>query len=85
MYGRIGNHPSLDTFKLNNGFTKFEIKRYYLPLSNKGKIAIKLGLHRSLKDNLPQYLTDKAIPVTNWVSRIKIKTKLMLKRAKVKV
>ena len=32
MYGRIGNHPSLDKFKENNGFTKFPITRYYIPL-----------------------------------------------------
>ena len=49
MYGRIGNHPSLDRFKESNGFTKFPITRYYVPITNRGKIAIRLGLHRDLK------------------------------------
>ena len=50
MYGRIGNHPSLDKFKKNNGFNRFSLTRYYLPLSLKGKIAIKMRLHRNSKD-----------------------------------
>ena len=80
MYGRIGNHPSLDTFKINNGFKKFDIKRYYLALSNKGKLIIKLGLHRSFKDSLPEFLNKKLIPVANWVSRSKVKVKMRLKK-----
>jgi hypothetical protein len=71
MYGRIGNHPSLDKFKQNNGFTRFPLTRYYMPLTRKGKIATKLGLHRELKDALPQSMKDKFIPVYNWISRTK--------------
>ena len=37
MYGRIGNHPSLDKFKESNGFIKFPITRYYVPITGKGK------------------------------------------------
>ena len=39
MYGRIGNHPSLDSFKDNNGFVKYPITRYYIPLTGKGRIG----------------------------------------------
>ena len=35
MYGRIGNHPSLDKFKESNGFVKFPITRYYVPHNKK--------------------------------------------------
>ncbi len=69
MYGRIGNHPSLDKFKESNGFTKFPFTRYYIPLTRKGKIAVKLGLHREMKDVLPQKLKYSLIPVYNWASR----------------
>ena len=55
MYGRIGNHPSLDRFKENNGFVKFPITRYYVPLTRKGKLAIRLGLHREFKDALAEF------------------------------
>ena len=30
MYGRIGNHPSLDRFKESNGFVSYQINRYYV-------------------------------------------------------
>jgi hypothetical protein len=80
MYGRIGNHPSLDRFKDNNGFVKFPIKRIYIPLSRKGRLAVKLGLHKDAKDALPEALKGFFIPLANWVSRTKIKVKMRLKR-----
>jgi hypothetical protein len=73
MYGRMGNHPSLDRFKQNNGFTRFSLTRYYVPLTAKGKIATKLGLHREVKDALPQRIRYSLIPIYNWISRIKTK------------
>ena len=78
MYGRIGNHPSLDKFKESNGFTKFPITRFYVPITSRGRLAIKLGLHRELKDALPQSLKDKLIPALNWVSRTKVRLKFKL-------
>jgi hypothetical protein len=80
MYGRIGNHPSLDRFKESNGFVKFQITRYYIPITEKGKIAMRLGLHRELKDALPQSLKDPLIPILNWISRTN--TRLKLRSAK---
>ena len=77
MYGRIGNHPSLDKFKENNGFVKYPVTRYYIPITSKGRVAIRLGLHQELKDALPQSIKDPLIPVFNWVSR----NKMRLKRA----
>ena len=75
MYGRIGNHPSLDTFKQNNGFIKFPICRYYIPVTKKGLIATRMGLHREVKDALPQRMKYSLIPIYNWVSRNKIRIK----------
>lgn len=75
MYGRIGNHPSLDRFKESNGFAKFLLTRYYVPLTGKGRIAMKLGLHRELKDSLPQPMKNQLIPLFNWVSRTKMRAK----------
>ena len=73
MYGRIGNHPSLDKFKENNGFVKFPITRYYIPVTGKGRMAIRLGLHRDFKDALPDAIKYPLIPLLNWVSRTKVK------------
>src|SRR4030042_6573348 len=73
MYGRIGNHPSLDNFKQNHGFTKYQLTRYFMPLTRKGKLAIRLGLHRDMKEALPQAIKYLLIPAYNWVSRAKVR------------
>jgi hypothetical protein len=75
MYGRIGNHPSLDKFKESNGFNKFSITRYYIPITRKGRVAIHLGLHREFKDAVPNFLKYPLIPVFNLISRTKMRLK----------
>ncbi len=79
MYGRIGNHPSLDRFKENNGFVKYSVTRYYIPLTAKGRWAIELGLHRELKDALPDSIKYSLLPAVNWVSRTKARVKLAIR------
>jgi hypothetical protein len=78
MYGRMGNHPSLDKFKQNNGFSRFHVTRYYVPITKKGRIAAKLGLHREIKDVLPQTVKYPLIPLYNWISRNKMRIRLRL-------
>jgi hypothetical protein len=76
MYGRMGkgsNHPSLDKFKENNGFVRQPLNRYYVVLSKKGELAVKLGFHQQIRDKLPESLKPKAISVYNFISRTKIK------------
>ncbi len=80
MYGRMGNHPSLDSFKENNGFYKCALTRYYVPITGKGRIATKLSLHKDAKDALPDFLKGPLVPVFNWVSRTKMELKLKLRR-----
>jgi hypothetical protein len=79
MYGRMGNHPSLDSFKQSNGFTKFSLTRYYIPLTKRGRLLTRLGMHKEMKDALPQAVKDRIIPVFNWVSRTKMKARLALR------
>ena len=78
IYGRMGNHPSLDKFKQSNGFSRFPITRYYVPITKKGRIAAKMGLHREIKDVLPQPVKYPLIPLYNWISRNKMRIKLRL-------
>ncbi len=80
MYGRIGNHPSLDNFKRNNGFRKFPLKRFYLPITRKGRIAIGIGLHRDIKDAMPDRAKFLLIPIYNWFSRNKIRFRRPFRR-----
>jgi hypothetical protein len=79
MYGRMGNHPSLDSFKQSNSFAKFSLTRYYVPLTKKGQIATALRLHRELKDALPQLIKNLLFPMFNWTSRTKMKVRHMLR------
>jgi len=45
---------SLGDFKRGNGFQKFDLPRYFVPLTSKGKLALKLGLHRGWKEAVPK-------------------------------
>jgi hypothetical protein len=79
MYGRMGNHPSLDDFKESNGFTKCTLTRYYVFTTGKGRLAAKFGLHKPAKDALPEFLKSLLVPVFNWVSRTKVQFKTKLR------
>jgi hypothetical protein len=52
VYGKKTN-SSLTEFKRRNGFEQIDLPRYFIPLTVKGKIAIKLKLHRGLLGVLP--------------------------------
>jgi hypothetical protein len=47
---------SLTEFKRRSGFEKLLFPRYYVPLTAKAHIVLKLGLHRGIKAILPQSL-----------------------------
>jgi hypothetical protein len=47
---------TLGDFKRNNGFQKFDLPRYFVPLTGKGKLALKLGLHRGWKEAVPKQI-----------------------------
>jgi hypothetical protein len=58
-YGRQGE-DSLSDFKRHNGFQKIELPRYYVPLTLKGEIALKLGLFHELSHYVPPSLMERA-------------------------
>jgi hypothetical protein len=45
---------SLTKFKQSNGFVRMDIPKYFVPLTMKGKIALQLGLHKSLMESIPE-------------------------------
>jgi hypothetical protein len=62
VYGSyVYNDPnsSLTEFKRRNGFEQMLLPRYYVPLTIKGMIALKLGLHHHLADRLPKPMLDR--------------------------
>ena len=46
----------LGGFKRSNGFERFDLPRYFVPLTPKGKLALKLGFHRGWKGAVPKNL-----------------------------
>lgn len=69
IYARMGNHPSLDRFKMSNGFVKFPLKRYFVPLTVRGAAAIRLRGHRPPQDVVPEAIKPALIPLYNFLSR----------------
>jgi hypothetical protein len=68
-YGKK-QRDSLSDFKERNGFQRVDVPRYYVPLTIKGRIALRLGLHRRLLDYVPEPLMEKFRDYrTSWYSR----------------
>jgi hypothetical protein len=53
VYGNKSNSPVTE-FKRRNGFQQVLLPRYYVPLTGKGRTALVMGLHRGLKELLPE-------------------------------
>ncbi|MGB6546642.1 MAG: hypothetical protein WBE97_13570 [Candidatus Acidiferrales bacterium] len=68
----VYNDPnsSLTEFKRRNGFEQFLLPRYYVPLTLKGKIALRLGLHRSLVKRIPKQVLSRLLKIrSSWYER----------------
>jgi len=57
---------SLTEFKKRSGFVQLLLPRYYLPLTLKGKIALKLGLHRGLANRIPEPLVHLLLAIRSF-------------------
>ena len=68
-YGNMGYNPGLDFFKKNNGFRRVAVSRYFVPLSSKGQLAIKLKLCQSIERSFSPTLTRALVPFYNSVNR----------------
>jgi hypothetical protein len=57
---------SLTKFKQNNGFVRMDVPRYFVPLTIKGEVCLRLGLHKRVAERLPEWLLA---PVRNLRTR----------------
>jgi len=57
QYG-VWSRRGMGDFKAHHGFQEVEIPRYFVPLNFCGRLALSLGLHRSLPDVLPGEFVD---------------------------
>jgi hypothetical protein len=73
VYGKyIYSDPrsSLTEFKRRNGFEKLLLPRYYIPITPKGSVALKLGLHHQLAARIPEPLLAQLLKVRGfWYKR----------------
>jgi hypothetical protein len=70
IYGTWPSKESFAQFKKNNGFQKFLIPRYYVPLTFKGQLAVKLRLYKEFKERVPAGLKEKLIAIREkWYSK----------------
>ena len=44
---------SLTKFKRNHGFIRMDVPRYHVPLTRRGSLALRLGLHKNLAERVP--------------------------------
>jgi len=69
VYGKKDD-SSLTRFKRENGFVRMDVPRYYVPLTVKGRLALRIGLHKSVKERLPQWATAPLIAFRDrWLTR----------------
>lgn len=48
----------LGAFRMKHGFKRFDVPRYFVPLTIRGELMLKLKLHHRFKDHLPDRLLD---------------------------
>ena len=56
---------SFGKFKENHAFERYDIPRYFVPLTTKGELMLKLGLHRKFVDQLPLSWRDRLVVLRN--------------------
>ncbi|GFO55855.1 hypothetical protein GMSM_28620 [Geomonas sp. Red276] len=55
----------LGDFKRNHAFQQIEVPRYFVPLNLRGRLALRLKLHRPIAELLPEKLVDAAVLARN--------------------
>ena len=69
-FGNKKDSP-LAEFKRRNGFEEIRFPRYYVPLTLKGRIALKLNLHRSILEILPSRLISLLLRIRSTLLHLK--------------
>jgi hypothetical protein len=69
VYGNK-TESTLTRFKRENGFIGMDIPRYYVPLTLKGRLALKLGLCKDPKDMIPEWARTRLLDIRDkWYAR----------------
>lgn len=57
---------SLGAFKVNNGFLKYDLPRYFVPMTLRGKLSLKTGFHKGVKSAIPDNILNRAKQLRNY-------------------
>ena len=83
IYGQFiyGNkhRSSLLEFKRRNGFERINFPRYYIPLTLKGELFVRMRLYRGLSGLVPEPILEPRFSCRTWYYKT-ISTKLILNR-----
>jgi hypothetical protein len=61
---------SLSDFKERNAFQRFDVPRYYVPITAIGAAALKLGLHKKISEHIPEWMILRLREMRkNWLHR----------------
>ncbi|HLG59277.1 MAG TPA: hypothetical protein VI485_28315 [Vicinamibacterales bacterium] len=64
---RRGDHGH---FQQSNGFEKVSIPEYFVPLTLKGKLALRVGLHKGIKEAVPESVMVRLLALRmKWYSK----------------
>jgi hypothetical protein len=61
IYGIWPQKDSFAQFKKNNGFKEYCLPRFYVPLNFRGKIGIKVGMHKDIKQRVPKAISRRFV------------------------
>ena len=68
-YGKK-QQSTISDFKERNGFQRIDLPRYYVPLTRIGWLALRLRLHHTFSDHLPESVAAKLRELRNaWYNR----------------
>jgi hypothetical protein len=69
IYGNKTDN-SLTEFKRSNGFIRMDVPRYFVPLTAKGGLALRMGLHKNPKEKIPPELLKRLVHLrSKWYER----------------
>jgi len=74
VYGSKGI-DSLTRFKKDVGFQQFDIPRYYVPLTSRGKIMLSLNLHKRSNEILPKWMVILGLQMRGKLNKLRFKLK----------
>jgi hypothetical protein len=68
-YGKVGSQALAD-FKTHNGFRKILLRRYFVPMSPKGYLVMRAGLHHGPLSLVPRWLIQGLLRLrSEWYAR----------------